>query len=900
MVIYSQYSRPLVLFFEEDAERLDLARLKQSHKQVEFVGVSDPLEALEILADKAVALIVCGVKMEKMDGIEFLTRVGNISPDTLKILLNCSFEPELVIQAINKCKVWKCLTHPWPEEEIDNHIRDGLEIWKGRSQSTERPIVERPDFYLLLVRKISDLLNESEDFDYILQKTVQIISSSLNYDVVSIYLFNTQKKTLEMRANIGLQVQENIDNISLDTNEGLTGFVFNSRRPIVAMPASKHPQYKFFPQLGEENYESYIGVPVLLGNRALGVLVAQIKEQKSFSPAEETLLQIIASRLSGLIELGDKIKRLKRPAAKKHASHVYQGKGISAGYAVGPVYLLRGLFTEVSLDHLTFAGVKAETARLKHAFNEVEKEQKQLINYLVKKGDLSKNEIKIFKAHLMIVQDTTSFSTISQLIQENLITAEKAVVEGFEAFASHFEKQNDRYFQERVQDLRDIGEKILRHLLEKQERWEETTRALEGAVVVAENINPSMLPILDKENVAAIITEKGGVTSHVAILAKSLGIPAVSAVENLCNIVTRGQEILVDGRSGMIFLNPDEHLLEEYRKNHEEQTQLQKSFEKTEPLSDSTDLPIKLSANVGFPADIEFAQKYHIKNIGLLRTEFTFMQYERWPSLHEQYRIYDRIAQSLPGVVTIRTLDVGADKVLPYFKFPKEENPMLGLRSIRFSMEYLDYFKDQIKAIMMGVKNGRTFRILLPMVSTLWEIETAKEIINQMAKEMDMPADMVPELGIMAEVPAVLHQLDDFSEYINFISVGTNDLIQYLLAVDRNSDVVSHLYSSFHPAVIRVMYEINQKGEEVNLEVTACGEMAGSPLGALTLLALGYTNLSILPTRIPAIRFLVKRLNKDLLLEIREKILKEKQQKEIERYLQDVLTSLDPRLLDTM
>jgi phosphotransferase system, enzyme I, PtsP len=763
---------------------------------------------------------------------------------------------------------------------------------------SETTSIERADFHLKIVQEISDLVNQSTGLDITLKDIVNKIGNSLHFDVVSIYLLEKQNNELILRATRGLNVGPDYP-IRLKPNEGLTGLVYETRRSLIVMPASHHPRYKYFPDIGEEEYESYIGVPILLQNKCLGVLVGQTKERRLINPAEETLFHIIASRLAGLLEVADRLERLQTPSPIKYKIRTYQGRGVSGNFAVGTGYLFRGLFQEVSVSKLKSYSVDEEISRLMDAFTAVDKDLWNLIQVLEKEGILSENEINIFQTHLLIMKDSTFRNAIVGKIREKNIAAELAVIEGIESIAVQFENLDDRYFRERTQDFRDLGEKILYYLLRSRGGEKVFPGPREGSVVVAYDVGPSFLAMLHKNKVAAIITEKGGETSHTAILARSLGIPAVVGVENICNLVKSGEPLLVDGKTGFIFSNPDKDLVLGYENTYLKLTRLEEVIEREEAADvQGTPTSIILSANIGFPVDVEMAKRYHLNDVGLFRTEFAFVQFNRWPGIQEQINIYEDVARHFEGYITIRTLDVGGDKLLPYFAFPKEENPLLGLRAIRFSMEYLDLFRDQIRAILLTMKKGYRFRILLPMVSNIWEIETAREIIEQLGTETGIPHSGLPPLGIMIEVPAVLHLLDDYNDIIDFVSVGTNDLIQYLLAVDRNSNIVGHLYSGFHPGVLRSLNDIFLKTKSLGKEVTVCGELAGTPTGALALISIGYRRLSVLPSRAPIIRYICKRINEDSFRAVQSKILSERKEREIERYLNEVLESLDPNFIE--
>lgn len=760
-------------------------------------------------------------------------------------------------------------------------------------------LINRADFHLKIVQEISDLVNKSTSLNTILKKVVNKIGISLHFDVVSVYIWDEENKQLYLRSTKGLSVNPLKDPITLKPNEGLTGLVFETSRPLTVMPASRHSRYKYFPEIGEEEYESYIGVPILLQNRCIGVLVGQTKEKRVINPAEEMLFEIIASRLAGLLEVADRLERLKTPSIVKHETRTYQGKGVSIGIAIGNVFLFRGLFQQISSDESEKSNPEIEKKRVLKALTDVEADLEKLIQTLDSEKMLSKAEIEIFRAHLLVIQGKTLRNTMFEKLDQKNISAELAVVEAIEDIAQQFESLTDRYLREKAQDFRDIGERILHELLKHKKGHPYVAEPEEGSILVAKDIGPSFISMLFKKTVSAVVIEKGGETSHAVIIAKSLGIPAVVGIDNICNLIRPGQKLIVDGKTGFIFSNPDETLISEYKNTYSSIIKVREVIDREGNLvAGEKALGVKLTANIGFPMDIQAAKLYGITDVGLFRTEFAFTQYDKWPKVREQLRIYKNLAKNFDGYITVRTLDIGADKLLPYFDFPKEENPLLGLRAIRFSMEYLDLFKDQIRAILLASKKGFKFKIMLPMVTNLWEVETAKEIIEDLAKEIGITSRDLPKLGVMMEVPAMVYQLDEYNDLIDFMSIGTNDLIQYLLAVDRNSNMVGHLYSAFHPAVLRLLNEVNLKSHYLGMDVSVCGELAGTPSGALSLLALGYNQLSVAPSNVPTVRYLCNRIDKDLLNTVRHKILNIRKKSEIERYMIETLESIDPALIE--
>ncbi|WP_462137315.1 phosphoenolpyruvate--protein phosphotransferase [Candidatus Mycalebacterium sp.] len=763
-----------------------------------------------------------------------------------------------------------------------------------------RTTVDREHLHLKIVQEISDFVNKSTGLNTILKGVVSKISESLHFEVVSVYIIDGDNSTLRLRANTGFDSEEGAE-ITISSGEGIAGMIFKTMRPFVTMNVSGHPKYKPIDNTGEEKYECYLGVPIVLKNHCVGVLVGQTSQRRHITPAEQTLFEIIASRLAGLLEVADTLDRLHTPAIVEHKTRTYQGKGASSGIAVGNAFLIRGLFGSAGMFSPPPQSADKEKKRLLEAFSRVEKDMKDLIGVLRKDDVLSASEIEIFEAHLMLLSSESSDSVRGVVIlrvEEGDVSAETAVVQGIESIAGRFEHHSDRYVREKAQDFRDIGEKLLHELVGLKENGEEPSAGSgSSTILVAREIGPSFVSMLGKNKIAGVITERGGETSHAVIIAKSLGIPVVIGIENICGLISSGDKVIVDGRTGFVFINPDEMLVKEYENSGRRIEEIRHLVESDEKVSDVA-REMTLTANIGFPDDIETAVRHGVSDVGLFRTEFAFARFEKPPGVDEQTKIYGDISRKFGGRITVRTLDIGADKVLPYFNIPEEENPLLGLRAIRFSMEYLDLFREQIKSIMLAAVGGARLRILLPMVSNIWEVETAKQIMDDTASEAGLAPDKVPPLGVMLEVPALVPLINEYAEIVDFISVGTNDLVQYLLAVDRNSNVVGHLYSSFHPAVLRVLDTIRKSSDRNSLEVSICGEMAGSPKGALLIFALGYKNLSVSPYRIPVVKFIANHTDAEFLAGFRRKLMRAKNEADIKRLLANSLENMDSALLE--
>ena len=753
--------------------------------------------------------------------------------------------------------------------------------------------LSRPEFHLRVVKEIGEIINNSDGLALALQAVAEHLARALQFDVVSVYLWEERAGELVQSANYGLTFDQSRP-IRLKPDEGLTGLVYSSRKPLVAVPASAHPSYKYFPDSGEWRFESYLGVPIILRRQCLGVLVAQLSEERAFTKGCDILFEIIAHRLAGVLEVAGRLGPL---SSARGANGTYkQATGVSQGIAFGPAHVLDGLLKEYETSSLSAHPLAQETLRLETAWEKVEKDMAALVRYLEADGKLSAVEVGIFRAQSMLLQDLELKASVRARLEEGR-SAEFAVQKGVHDLYERFGATAPAFFKERLNDLLDLGEKLLLALLAERGAEVGVRAFAPGAVLIAHEIGPARLMALANQGpVGGIVADIGGEGGHMAILARSLGIPAVTGIK-VQELAREGDRMLVDGRTGFVFVNPPEVVVKEYESYRSKQNELRKHLQEEGQNLKGCPFPVRVTANIGFPGDIAAARRARIDDVGLLRTEFSFMQCAGWPSVEEQARMYEEVAREFEGYLTIRTLDIGSDKQLPYFEMPREENPMLGLRSVRFSMENMDGFQDQLTAILQTMQHGYPVRIMLPMVTQLWELDTAREILVSTCNAMGLHPNERPALGMMIEVPGVIYQLHDFLERVDFVSLGTNDLIQYLLTVDRNSAQVSHLYCEHHPIVIRFLDELFQRVRSENKDITVCGEMGGNPLGLLILLSLGYRKLSVLPERAFLVRALCKRLTEERLSRIRLSLLNESRPGDIQAFLNRELESVYPELM---
>ena len=491
--------------------------------------------------------------------------------------------------------------------------------------------------------------------------------------------------------------------------------------------------------------------------------------------------------------------------------------------------------------------------RLSILEDKVEEERKRLLKAVTKtiedlrkvseqvSKSLSAMEAEIFNAHIMILENSSFIKKIEKFISEEKVNAEAAILQSIKLYEKQFKMLPDDYIRERIQDINDIAKRLLRNLGVEHKGFMCACPKDEQVIVVAEDLTPSLITGLDHKPVAAIVTERGSKISHGAILARALGVPAMIGVKDLIKNISCGTTLLVDADKGDLYLSPDPETISNYSGLLNKPTIIEKRYD-LGYASTKDGARIQLAANAGSVADINNAQKHGLKDVGLFRTEFVFLARENEPDIKEQVEIYAEIIDSTDGTVTFRLLDIGGDKLLGYLPLPKQDNPNLGLRGVRIYDKYPRIIANQIKALLMA-KGEKPMRIMIPMVSTLEEFRQTKEKIYKIAKRGDNNL----KVGCMIEVPSALYIIKDLVDEADFLSIGTNDLIQYLMGTDRSNIHLSEYLEPFQPAMLKVLDGIIKETKESGKEISVCGEMAGDPGMARILVGLGYKHLSLNP-----------------------------------------------------
>ena len=761
---------------------------------------------------------------------------------------------------------------------------------------------------LRTLEDISALILHSHDLQETLDNIVNLVAKRMASDVCSIYLLEEDGETLRLHATRGLSRLS--VGITMKTSEGLTGLAFEQRGVVATNNAPLHPRYKYFRQTKEEKVLSFLGVPFFERKTPIGVIVIQNREARTFTREEISAVTTIAWQISSIVssaKLLDSIRKkeeerafyaaeverlqksgvLKDAARAKPARSVQAaltGIGIAPGFAGGRVSVVnRGSQEEAVLER---ARPRAEEQ--KRFMLALEKARIQTIYMEKRVGEiLSEADASIFHSHLMILEDRGFIGKVTTLIDADL-GALRAVNQVVGDYVTAFSKMEDPYLRERSADMEDIGRRIC-DALNGHSRKSEKLR--EPRIIIARELLPSDLAIMDHGKVIAIATEKGNLNAHAAIMARALGIPAVFGVEGLLKHVGVRSEVIVDGTSGCVYVNPDASIKKEYERLAGEYDLKQRALEgiRDLPAATTDGHRVTLLANIGLLSDLKVAHQNGAEGVGLYRTEFPFMSRSAFPNRQDQAAIYRKVLEGFPGLpVSIRTLDIGGDKELAYFQHPKEDNPFLGWRSIRISLEREDIFREQLAGVLLASAHGKC-NLMFPLVSGVDEVRQIRRILEEVKEELSREGkafDQEIGLGIMVELPAAVMVAEMLAREVDYFSIGTNDLIQYTLACDRNNQRIRKWYEPYHPAVLHSIKRVADAAAGAGKPVTLCGEMAGEPINALLLMGLGIHCFSLSAPNIPRVKEAIRRTSLARARTIAQRVLGMESALEIRGYLE--------------
>ena len=566
---------------------------------------------------------------------------------------------------------------------------------------------------------------------------------------------------------------------------------------------------------------------------------------------------------------------------KKHNT-ILKGIAAAPGIAIAPAYIYAKEKEEVNEDFIT--DVEEAINNLDTALEQSRKELRKIFNLAVDK--LGEKRAAIFDAQIMILDDPVLISNLKSRIRKEKRVPEFVVETEISKYTQIMNSSNEPYMKERSHDIEDIKYRIIRNL--KKKKWK--SKITSDVIVVTHNLSPSDTVLFTRVNVKGYVTDLGGLTSHAAIVARSLNIPAVGGLHEATSKINEGEIIIIDGFHGKVIINPDDEVLSQYREKLDQLT------EQDEELIALRDLPaktidgkeIQLLANLDITEEMDFILTNRALGIGLVRTEQLFEEYEAFPDEDEQYEVYKKIAEQIyPNMVIIRAFDIGGDKVLPVDLH--EPNPMLGWRGIRLLLDNPLVYKTQIRAILRSSYH-KNVKFMIPMIATVDEVIKSKTLFEECKKELKnegKPFDNNINIGIMIEVPSAAVMAKEFAETVDFISIGTNDLIQYFIAVDRGNDIVSNLYQEFHPAIVRILHHIISEGYKQKKFVSMCGEMAADPFAVPLLIGLGLESLSVSASVIPLLKKVIRSLKFSDLRSLADECLKMGNERDINNKLRE-------------
>jgi len=707
------------------------------------------------------------------------------------------------------------------------------------------------------LRRIVQEVNAASSLPDVLSIIVARVRRTMKTEVCSVYLRDDSGRYVLM-ATEGLKSSA-IGKVSLAQGEGLVGSVVNREEPLNIDQAASHPQYQYFPETGEEAYASFLGVPIIHHRKVLGVLVVQQKTSRRFDEGEEAFLVTMSAQLAGVIAHAEATGALN--IIRQGSEARFSGVGGAQGVAIGRCVVVSPLADLTAVPVQLISNIEEELGYFYECLNAVKQDLSKFGDQL--EEHLNKEERLLFDAYVGLLDDASVGGEVGEKIRSGQ-SAQYAWSQVILEHVSIFSRMDDAYLRERATDIRDLGSRVLSYL---QQNAGGVKDYPDKTVLVGEELTASILGEVPVEKLAGIVSVKGSSNSHIAILARSLGIPTVMGAIDLPYTHLDGHELVVDGYRGQVFSDPSENVRKHYLDVLNEDKELVASLESIKDLPCETldKKRVSLWVNTGLIADAMLSLDRGAEGVGLYRTEIPFMIRDRFPSEEEQRVIYrEQLATFAPRPVTMRTLDIGGDKALPYFPI-SEDNPFLGWRGIRVTLDHPEIFLGQIRAMLKASEGLDNLRIMLPMVSSVSELEIALMLIYRAYDELLEEGFKVamPPVGVMIEVPAAVYQVRELADRVDFLSVGSNDLTQYLLAVDRNNPRVADLYHSLHPAVLRALVIIANDAKQTNTPVGICGEMAGDPGAALLLVAMGFDVLSMNATNLLKVKSVIRAIDSE-------------------------------------
>jgi len=708
----------------------------------------------------------------------------------------------------------------------------------------------------LLLRRLREIMAEQASAQARLDRLVALIAANMVAEVCSIYL-RRAGKALELFATEGLN-RSAVHRTRMKEGEGLVGLVAETAEPVNLSDAPGHPRFAYRPETGEDPFRSFLGVPIVRGGQVYGVLTVQNRAARQYDEEEVEALQTVAMVLAEVVAHGTlfDIAELDEPALRGDRPVTFKGEGLSEGVAVGRVVLHE---PRVKVDRMIADDPQAELRRLEDALTRLHEAVDRMLDS--SELDLTGESREVIEAYRLFAQDQGWRQKLRDAVRTGL-TAEAAVERVQDELRLRVVRAGDTFLRDRLHDFEDLARRLQRQL-----QGEHTQRDLpKDSVLVARAMGPAELLDYGRDNLAALVLEEVAAASHVAIVARSMRLPLVSSVEGVVDQARAGDVIAVDGETGEAQLRPPEEVVTafEARRVLRDQRVARIAAVRDLPAVTRDGIHVRLMMNAGLLLDMPHLKESGADGIGLFRTELQFMIGEAMPRLADQTQFYRRIIESAEDrPVVFRTLDLGGDKILPYGRWEREENPALGWRAIRIALDRPALLRYQIRALLAAAA-GKVLRLLLPMISNVAEFNSARALIDrelERARLLGLPLPRQTLVGAMLEVPALMFMLPQILRSADFVSIGSNDLLQFVFAVDRTNPRVARRYDALNPATLTLIRQIVRSAAEANGEVSLCGEMAGRPLEAMALIGLGLRTLSMHPANIGPVKMMIRSID---------------------------------------
>lgn len=711
---------------------------------------------------------------------------------------------------------------------------------------------------LHFLRRVRDVMITREPVQARLDNLMRVIASEFKSEVCSLYLLRAGD-VLELFASVGLNASA-VHNTRLQVGEGLVGEIARSAE-VLNMPfAEKHSKFVYRPETGEEKYHGFVGVPILRGDHSLGVLVVQSRKAHDYSNDQVELLQTVAMVLAEIIESGEIVDQseVKKGAGQGILSLHLSGTRLAGGIAHYPAILHR---TRVEIENYVSETPSLEKERLQEAIDALQRSIEDAIANSDFRGGEEQREI--FEAYRLFAQDKGWINRILQAIDLGL-TAEAAVQRVQEQLHARMNQLSSEYLRERVRDLEDLSNRLILHL--SGVTGTSTHELPDEFILVAEDIGPVELLDYGRKHVKGLVLEEGSSTSHIIIIARAMDIPVVGKIKHAMDLIREGDPIIVDGDNGELYIRPT-HDIEQMIGDQVAHSQERAAYFDTlkeQPSETADGTRISLNINAGLFVDVKRVQEKDVDGIGLYRTELPYMLAQNFPDVDAQYKTYSKILRQTQGKrVIFRTFDVGGDKPLPYFKIDEEENPAMGWRATRIGLDRPAILMRQCRALIMAASERR-LDVMFPFISEVTEFDRAKVLFDREVKRVAAMGFAPPSeirLGIMVEIPSIIWQIPQLKGKVDFVSVGSNDLLQFLFACDRGNPHLADRYDTLSPTALRVFRDIASQCRENGINMGFCGEMARRPLEAMALIGIGIRSLSLSAGGLGAVKAMVRSVN---------------------------------------